>query len=62
MSTVDVRKIQAGNPAATASQGGGQAAGLLQPGNAIPAVPATFADLAAVKTYLDTLVAALRLS
>ena len=59
MSTVDHRRVQPGNPAATASQGGGQAVGLPQPGAAIPQVPATFADLAAVKTYLNSLVAAL---
>lgn len=59
MSTIDHRRTQPGNPAATASQGGGQAVGLPQPGGQIPAVPASFADLAAVKTYLDSLVLAL---
>jgi hypothetical protein len=56
--TTDVRKPQI-NPAATASQGGGQAVGLPQP-NIIPPVPASFADFAAVKTYLDSLYAALQ--
>lgn len=56
--TTDARKVQV-NPAATASQGGGQAVGLPQP-NVFPDVPASFADFAAVKTYLDSLVAALR--
>lgn len=59
MSTVDHRRIQPGNPAATSSQGGGQAVGLPQPGPSIPAVPGSFADLAAVQAYLVTLVAAL---
>lgn len=57
--SVDTRKIQPGNPAGTANQGGGQAVGLPQQTN-LPAVPDTFADVAAVQAYLVQLVAALQ--
>lgn len=66
-STVNVKSVQT-NPAATASQGGGQAVGLPEPvaiqqlpvGGDLPAVPASFAALTDVQTYLASLVAALK--